>query len=373
MKVSKFLYIPVALIVVSIYFTSCKPKKDDSTPAIPFDKAGMLSNMSQNVILPAYSNLKSEVDSLSYFTSLFTSNPDSVSLAALQRKFIQTYIAYQKSSTFEFGPAEDALFRANFNIFPCDTTHINANINTGVYDLATADNADTKGLPALDFLLFRSDQNNPYIISLFTSSANAKNYLTALVNELKSKTDAVNTGWSSTGGNYVSTFVNATSNDIGSSMGILINQLNFDLELLKNAKVGIPLGKKTAGVALPEKTEAYYSQQSLSLLIEHLKSLENIYLGRSSQNNDGLGLDDYLVHINAQHASGSLNDAIKNKFTVVKNKLAALPDPLSEAVVNNAALVDSAYAEILQLVVLLKIDLPAATGVLITYADNDGD
>ena len=39
----------------------------------------------------------------------------------------------------------------------------------------------------------------------------------------------------------------------------------------------------------------------------------------------------------------------------------------------NKTQVDNAYEKLQQLVPLLKVDLTSALGVLITYADNDGD
>lgn len=373
-KVTLFTTIAIG---IAFTFSSCKTKKDeDTSPTISFDKAGMLNNIATNVIIPAYADLKLNVDSLQFYANEFTSNANNTNLENLQNQFLKTYSAYQHCSSFEFGPAQDLLLRSSFNIFPCDTAQINNNIITGTYNLASADNTDAKGLPALDFLLFRSNKNSSFIISQFTGSSsanNAKNYLTALVNELKTKTDELNNEWSATGGNYITTFKSSTGNDVGSSISLLINQMNYDLELLKNAKVGIPLGKKTAGVPLPEKTEAYYSGKSLDMLVTHITSLENIYLGRNEQGSDALGLDDYLAQLDAPHASGKLHSAIKNKFTNLKTKLSAISNPLSDAVVNTPTTVDAAYSEILQLVVLLKIDLTAATGVLITYADNDGD
>lgn len=377
MKKSKNILLLI-LLFGSTFFASCKKKggSTDTDPDASFDKTGMLNNIGINVIIPAYSDFKIAVDSLTYYNDTFIANPTLTTLVSLQNSFLQTYITYQRISTFEFGPADTELLRANFNTFPCDTVQINNKIAGNDMNLGTVADLDAKGLPALDFLLFRSSQNNDHILSRFTSdssAAYAKNYLSALINELKSKTDVVNDAWSTTGGNYVASFKNSTGRDVGSSVGLLINQLNFDLEILKNAKIGIPLGKKTAGVILPEKVEAYYSTQSLALVIEHIKSLENIYLGRSTQNVNGIGIDDYLVHLQASHASGSLNDAIKNKFILVNTKLAAITGSLSQAVASDPSTVDLAYSEILQLVVLLKVDLPAATGILITYADSDGD
>lgn len=373
---NRLLYVFVVFILFGVLACKKNDKEDEITPDESFDKSGMVANYADKIILPAYSGFKTKIDSLHFSATQFVANPSISTLTDLRLIFFNAYTAYQWISTYEFGPAENDVIRANFNTFPCDTTQINNNISTGIYDLSAVSNIDAKGFPALDFLLFRSKQNDAYIISLFTSvssATNAKNYLQALVNELKTKTDALNTVWSATGGNYISSFKSSTGSDVGSSIGMLVNQLNFDFELLKNARIGIPLGKKTLGIPLPEKAEAFYSQKSIALAIEHIKSIENIYLGRDRQNIDGLGLDDYLAHLNVQYTSGLLSEAIKNKFISVKAKLTTIPDPLSVAVVNNTTLVDQVYMELQQLVILLKVDMPSALGVLITYQDNDGD
>ncbi len=332
--------------------------------------------MAVNLIVPAYAELKVSVDSLQFYNNQFAASPTLALLVMLQIKFIQAYTDYQRVSSFEFGPAEIELIRTNFNIFPCDSTQINNKIAAGDFGISTAADLDAKGFPAIDYLLYGSNQNNDTVLVRFTTdanAANAKNYLTTLINELKFKTDLVNAGWSASGGNYTATFKGNTGSDVGGSIGMLVNQLNYDLELLKNAKIGIPLGKKTLGVPLPEKTEARYSTVSLLLAMEHLKSIENIYLGRSVANIDGLGLDDYVAHVNARHFTGPLNDVIKNKFISAKAKLALVTGTLSQAVISNASAVDAAYMELQQLTVLLKVDMPSALGVLITYQDNDGD
>ena len=154
---------------------------------------------------------------------------------------------------------------------------------------------------------------------------------------------------------------------------MLVNQLNYDLELLKNAKIGIPLGKQSLGIPQPLKVESLYATQSLQLAMQNLISIENIYLGRNTAGSDGLGFDDYLSHLGVQYGSGSLNDAIKNKMISAKNKLALIPSALSDAVVTNTAIVDAAYVELQQLVILLKVDMPSSLGVSITYVDADGD
>lgn len=375
---NKRICIIFCIAISGLLFTQCKKKsgKDDLTPESSFDKAGMLANIGENIIVPAYTNLKLAVDSLDRATDVFIQNPSTLSLEAIQAAFIKTYIRYQSASCFEFGPADAQLLRASFNIFPCDTPKINSKIIAGDFNFSTVNDIDVKGFPAIDFLLFNSNQNSALILGRFINSSNAtntKSYLRALVNELKQKTDAVNTGWSTTGGNYITAFKNNEGSSVGSSLGLLVNQFNFDFENLKNARIGIPLGKKSLGTPFPNKVEAFYSAQSLTLAIAQLKSIENIYLGRDVNNKDGLGFDDYLTSLDAQHPLGPLNEVIKNKIAAAKIKLTAIQGPLSEAIKNDPASVDAAYAEIYQLTVLIKVDMPSAFGVMITYEDNDGD
>lgn len=362
--------------LLGLLLTQCKKKSDEEglNPEVSFDKPAMLANVGEQIIMPAYEKLKRSLDSLTVSTDAFVKNPDSATLAEIQARFINAYILYQSASTFEFGPADVQLLRASFNIFPSDTNKINSKISIGNFDFSTVADIDVKGFPAIDFLLFSG--GNASVLSRFTAAANATNtktYLRALVTEIRSKTDAVNTGWSSTGGNYIAQFKTNLGNSVGSSLGLLVNQFNFDYEILKNARIGIPLGKKSLGTPYPNKVEAFYSGQSLRLALEHLRSIENIYLGRDANGNDGPGFDDYLAALKTQHPQGLLNEVIKNKFIAAKTKLTAIQEPLSQTVINNPAIVDAAYLEIYQLTVLIKVDMPSALGVMITYEDNDGD
>ncbi|MDQ3534753.1 MAG: peptidase M75, Imelysin, partial [Bacteroidota bacterium] len=159
----------------------------------------------------------------------------------------------------------------------------------------------------------------------------------------------------------------------GSSFGELVNELNFDYEVIKNPKVGIPLGKKSLGQKLPESVEAYYSGISKDLALLNVKAIEDIYSGRSKAGTEGKGLDDYLNQLNAQYNGGFLSAAINSQFDIVKSKIQVIPDPLSDAIINHQNIVEEAYSEIQKMVVLLKTDMPSAMGVLITYQDNDGD
>lgn len=369
----------IAIVIIgflSVTFFSCKKDKENDTVTSEFDRKAMLENIGNNIIIPAYHALKSEVEQMDSAVASFIAFPDLTNLVSLQNAYKDACLSWQNVSTFEFGTAEQLLLRANVNTFPTDTAQIKSNIGSGSYDLASAANIDAKGFPAIDYLLFGIGADNNAILDKYVSDIDAskrKIYLQDINNEIKANVNNVYNSWIADDGNYINTFINNTGTNVGSSLGLLVNQLNYDFEILKNYRIGIPLGKKTLGVALPEKVEAYYARNSVQLAVEHIKAIENIYLGRNKQGNDELGLDDYLTYLKSQYNGGLLSDTIKAQLTAAINKLQNIPDPLSETVINNPSIVDAAYIELQKQVVLFKTDMPSSLGVLITYQDNDGD
>jgi predicted lipoprotein len=356
----------ILFILPLFVFFYCKPKKsNDPEPENPFDKQALVVNMADNVILPDYNAFKSSLDSLITVYSTFKTSGLLSDFQLTKQKLHSACMKYQRISPYEFGPAEQVIVRMNFNVFPTDTPQIKSNIAGGTYDLSAASNLDAKGFPALDFLFYGNNQTEADVMSLFTASSARKQYVSDLLNDMSVKINSIIGTWSSS---YRTTFVNSLSTDVGSSIGFLVNQLNFELDYLKNSKIGIPLGKKTLGIALPEKCEAYYEKQSVQYALETLKAIERVYNGGS-----GKGFDDYLDHLKADYNGTSLNSAIQNQFSIAKNKLSAVPDPLSAQIISNPAIVDAAYAELMKLLVLLKTDMPSSLGVIITYQDGDGD
>ncbi|MDQ3191694.1 MAG: imelysin family protein, partial [Bacteroidota bacterium] len=255
------------------------------------------------------------------------------------------------------------------------TGKINNNIRAGSYNLATASNLSAKGFPAIDYLLYYPLASSEIIVLYTTDehSEKRKQYLNTIIAEITSLAVNAHTQWLPSGGNYVATFSTSLGNDVGSSIGMLVNQLNYDYELIKTNKLAIPMGKKSLGTLYPEKIEGYYCTKSMDLIKEHLTAVERIYLGTTSTDENKFGLDDNLIHLDAKHNDTTLDAAIKDQFAVIKKAVSVVPNPLSTAITNNSPELNTAYIEIQKMVVLLKTDLPSALGVLITYQDNDGD
>lgn len=359
MKLSAHLVLLSLISLISL--TSCKKDED-----LEFDRKSMLTNMADNVIIPAYSNLNNSLATLQSLALEFTTNPNTTSLGNLRAHYVTTNKNFQQCTMFSFGPAMDYGIKGAFNTFPTDTSKIENNIISGSYTLGAVANVTAIGFPAIDYLLYAG--TDAAILAEFTTSpqaANRKDYLNNLISKMKSEFQPVLDLWN---GSYKTTFIEADGNDVASSCSYLLNEFVKDIELIKNAKIGIPAGQQTGGATLPNYVEAYYSGLSIDFAFENLVGLENCFKGGTGQ-----GFDDYIRDVESEDITVSLADNIITQFGICKSKLQALNDPLSEAIGSNYSGVNEVYQELKKLVVYCKTDMTSMLGILITYQDNDGD
>lgn len=365
-------YSVVAFACLSI-LSSCGSDSDGTDPKTDYDRQAMVANYADNLIVPAYNVFQSRTEAMATAIDAFVATPTAGTLSAARAAYQNAYMAWQDASLYEFGPADEQLLRTNLNIYPTATAEIDNNISSGTYDLQASPNLDAKGFPALDYLLYGAG-TEAAMVDQYTSGANAANrrkYLQDLSNLIHQHAAAVYTGWTS--GNYAATFKNAPGTAVGSAVGNIVNQLNFEIDLTKRAKVGFPSGRFTIGEALPDRVEAYYSQISLELLKQAIRAEKAVFMGMTPNGTNGPGLDDYLDHVEAAYGEGLLSDAIEAQFDAALAAANAVQGPLSEAVTTQPQAVTKVYDELQKLIVLTKTDMPAALGVTITYSDSDGD
>lgn len=349
---------------------------DGSCEYAIFDRDGMLSHIGNNIIIARYNSHIADVAVLELKANNFVSSPSTSTLSELRTAHYNAYLSWQLCSPFEFGPGEDNIIRTSNNTFPTDTVTIENNISSGTIALSTYTSNQYKGFPALDFLLYGSNASDSILVagySTTTNFENRKSYLSAVVTQVKAKSETVYNAWVENNGNYIGTFVNANGTDVSSSLGLLTNQFIYDLELVKNAKVGVPLGKFTAGVEKPEQSEAVYGKHSLLLAKKSFEGLYNLYMGIDETGVDDLGYYDYLVSLETMGSNDPLAFEIKAQFDVVTAAFNDIANPISIAVLSENAKVELLYQELKKLVVLIKTDMAAAMGVSITYQDTDGD
>ena len=376
MLISRMKYITI--IIITVFFSNCTTPSTNNC-ATDFDQLSLLENIGNNIIIPTYQKLSTEASNLEQLATDFTNNPDQTNLINLRGQLQEIWLTWQTASIFEFGPAANEELRSHMNNFPVFTTRLESAIDSGSYDLTTEFYSYARGFPAIEYLIYGTDTTYSTVIQEFSTSTNSNNRkqmlkdLTALIQQ---KSNTVYDNWKASGANYLNTFTTTEGISNGKPMSDLVNQLNMNYELIKNYKLGIPISAKTNyNPLLPQNVEAYYSRKSLDLAIKGVEASKNVFIGYTN-NNDNIGLDDYLQATNAKKGNEDLHTVIINQFDLALSTLNALsPSTLHDAINNNTEAVKSAYAAAQNQMVNTKTDMPSALCISITYVDivNDGD
>jgi predicted lipoprotein len=344
-------------ISISILLSACEDGQQGVGTEDAFDRSTYLEYYAENIIQPAYNSYDSKLNSLVSDLSVQFENFD---IEAARGSFKSAYIDWQKAALYNFGPALENNILAQTNTFPTDTAKINSNVSAGIYKLSSVSNYDAKGFPALDYLLFNEE----------TLTENELNHALSIAQDMKAISAKVVNKWN---GDYYNTFIERDGNDVGSSLGIMLNAFNMYLERdFRNGKLAIPLGFKTGGTPMPGKAEAYYSGFSNDLLQEGAKAIRTFYLA-SELDNTGKGLYGMLSDIGDRYQSGNLPDEILQATSELISNSENLSSDIGYLSTKNDPLLNDTYTSAKKLVVHFKSNIPSALGIMITYQDNDGD
>ncbi|MBV7530878.1 imelysin family protein [Chitinophaga sp. sic0106] len=322
-------------------------------------KKNMLVNYADTLIQPAYSDLQSKIALLETAADAFLAAPSAVTQQALKLPFKNAYVSFEGISALYFGPGAAQQLNNTVNTFPTAINKIETGIQSGNYNLAQVIASDSiQGFPALDYLFFSSNAVQQFN---GTTATNRKKYVKDIFARMKLLLTNTQNQWTN---GYREVFVSNLQTNVGSSIGSLVNQFAFEMDALKGPRIGWPFGKQSNGIVFADKCEGYFSAYTKDLSIANLSALKKYYTG-----GNGNGIDDYLNLLGKQQ----LNSDVLAQFNLALNALNAIPDPMSAAFTNNAAVVETAYRETQKLLTLIKTDVASATAVQITYMDNDGD
>lgn len=392
-KFLKFLYIFSAFLLIqgckksgctdpnALNYDIDAQKEDNGCLYEDYDKLSLLTNLADNYIIPSLDAYKNKIFTLNIHVDSFIENPNTSNLILIRTDWEEALLNWQDIGFLDFGPSEYILLRKQTNTFPIDTTELNNFITLADWNLDYASSYDSKGLQALDYLLFKPGHTDSELITYFQNNTNAKNYLKALTEDLNQNINYVSNQWVTYREDFINDFEvtqsNFSTNSQGSSISNIINALCLHYEFyVRRGKVGLPLGvfNGFSQLELPELVECYYSGKSTQNLVRSINSLRKYVTGSSYLNNDnGLGLDDYMDFVNAEQNTQQLSTVIDNQFLTILDEVNNINGPLSEEIINNKSQITQTYQELQQLVPYIKVDMTSALGVLITYQDNDGD
>ena len=371
-----------SLFLMVFIFACSSDNSDDSTPTdddtgeIAFSRAELLESWADTIIIPSYEAFTASLGTLNSALDTFVGDPNEVNLVALRTAWQDTYFVWQRVSMFETGPAESINYRLNINVYPTDVDQIEINVFLDENDLNLdlPSNRDAKGLPALDYLLNGLANTDAEIIAIF-NGPNGNNYLTyttLLVQDMTDLTDQVLSAWQ---GGFRDDFVNNDGSSANASADRYINDyIEYYERFLRAGKMGIPAGV-FSGSVIPENLEARFKGDiSNALFLEGLDAVQDFFNGIAfGSTTNGIGLDDYLMDLDAQIDGQQLSTAINNQYNVARTAVSNLGSFQSELEVDPPIQMLLAYDEVQRIVPLIKVDMLSFLNINVDFQDADGD
>ncbi len=362
------------LLLAPLLLTNCGSKEGDGVFKDQFDRAGMLANWADNLVIPAFENYVSKLETMDAAVSTFNTAPTINNLATLRTAWLDAYKAWQWVDMYEIGKAEEITLRNYTNVYPLNVADMTTTLLSGTYDLSSVNRQDEQGFPALDYLLHGLAETDEEIVAFFTheiDGAKYRQYLEDVSARMLSLSQSVLDDWNN---GYRDTFVSRSGSSATESVNKLVNDFMFYYEKhLRAGKVGIPAGVFSTN-PLPDRVEAYYSGHSKVLFNEALNAVQAFFNGIHFDGSaNGLSLDDYLTELNAVRQGADLANLIDTQFDDSRVMAATLNADFAVQVnANNTAMLET-YDELQANVILMKVDMLQALNINVDYIDADGD
>ena len=351
----------LGLLVLTIGFgcTDPNPVEVDG-PSNTFDRGAMLANWIDNVSIPSHQATLDRVQNLQESMLAFRDATDNQAeaLATLRSDFQTAYLTFQRLSPVIGAEGEAVRLREEFNTYPADTEQIKANLQ-GDFNLQLPSSVDVQGFPALEYLLYATDEDGGD--ALIASDPAAQDYAVTLLNRM---TSTVNNALIALENNR-DAYVDNDGNSATASVDRTVNDFVFYYEkFLRAGKVGIPAGV-FSDMPLADRVEGLYAGNSIQLFTEALTATENFVLSQ--------GLADYLDALEVSRNGELLSQQLRNQFAAIRTAARGLNDNFGTQVEQDNRRMLQLYDEMQRLTILLKVDMLQALNINVDYTDADGD
>lgn len=364
----------LSLLTLSLFCVYCGSGQGTSSSVAQVDATEVFSDLTQNLILPTYQSFQNSTDELESATIQFCANPNESNLSAARQAWVEAQNELGKTSVFTFGPYEESGIMSAVNFWPTRTGSIETNlIGAAQFSVSDIDSfgAGEKGLPAIEYLLFGSRNLNQDVLDLLSADQNAStrcDYLKSLTQDLNNKSSQLYQLWDPDSGNFSKEFEKAGKGsdffpNVIDAITEIVNRQGAIVEIVRDMKIGKPLGKRSGGVTRPNQVQSPYSQNSLKAIIANVEGLQDFYRGKN-----GMGFYHLLKSKDAD-AAEELDTLLVESLETLRN----IPEPLSVAVDQNPSRVEAAYDKLGELKRLYSGQVSSLFGVVPFFSDNDGD
>ena len=259
---------------------------------VSFNAKAMVDNVADNVITQTYRNLNTEAAKLVTAVQALAAARTEDTINAAQAQWKATRVPWESSEAFLFGPVDALGIDPAIDSWPLNTPDLqeflDKNPNATKQQIEQASD-DLRGFHAMEYLLFGDGvQTNDKPASALTAAE--ANYLVALAQAFKDRTQELESSWTSDFNNkgpYATTLKSPGAGKTYTGYSAVVEELLGGLDTIAdevaNAKMAEPMGESLAK-ADTSKVESQYSWNSLTDFHNNIQSILNAYTGKMGFN-----------------------------------------------------------------------------------------
>ena len=377
---------------------------DEGGPAMPtdnFDRAAMLANLGDNLLVPAYTEFATTSASLATDLGAYCDAIDgageTAALEAAQTSWRATMDAWQLAEAMLLGPAamNERTLREQIYSWPlvssCAVDQEVATYQTApaALDITTKLN-NRRGLDALAYLLFTTSLDHTCPTQTAPASWNDLSeserkiarcgYAAAAAADVLDKANIVVSAWTEGDRPFLDDLKAAgqSSSSFGSAQEAVnvVSDALFYLDTeVKTMKLGEPAGitvNSCATVQQPceAELEAPFAGHSKQNIIRNLEGFSMLFHGNALSGTTGIGFDDFPIELGAHDLAATMSTDTAAALAAATS----IPGTLREALRDDYDSVVSAHAATKQVTVALKSQFLTVLGLdLPDSAAGDND
>lgn len=325
----------LSIVAGSLFFPACKKDKETE-----IDKAAIISNIGNNVIIATYRDLNEKTILLARALDSLEANPTTANLTAARQAWVTARAPWEASEGFLFGPVDQEGIDPSLDSWPVNEVDLDAVLSSSnaitENDMRTQEGT-LRGFHTIEYLLWGTSGSKA--IGDFT--AREFEYLGVCVNMMAEDTETLYNLWQPASGNYINQLLTA-----GQSGSIYTTQKSVLVEFI-NALTGIADEVANAKIKEPfdaqdlSLEESRFSTNSKADFVDNIKSLRNVYVGEYGTSGNGMGLSDIIANKDA-----ALDTRFIQEIDAAIAAINAIPNTFGDAVFNNRAAITDAQTKV---------------------------
>ncbi len=344
--------ITIALTCVAALFYGCHKTNNNTTTKVTEDQ--VLSDFVQKLALPQYQNLQAKATALNSAVTALNTTPTDANLANARQAWRDIRTSWETCEGFLFGPVEDNNYDPNTDTWPVDYHELDSLIsNSPSLNVGTVQTLiqSLRGYHPLEFILW--GQSGAATADSIT--ANQKQYMLALSQDILNNIDSLNTSWATTGGDFQQQILQAGSG----ATRYTTHQQAFLAIIGSISDICNEVGQQTSGGKIYDpftsrdsfQTESPFSHNSLIDFRNNIIGAQNAYLC-TFNGVTGASISNLVSQNNI-----SLDNTIKTQFTAAINALSNVTGTFETAIFTQRTQLQSAMTALNTIQATLDGDL----------------